>query len=150
MLRIKDIMTRNVYTVEADASAEEAAWGLTRRHIGGAPACDGDGNLVGVLSSSDLVNPEPAQWIRGEATGGADSSASISGKRAGALVACRERSRRVTGAPDAGGSSRVRVIRTRTSTLISTPPTRACNVATGELARETADAVARCKRASGS
>jgi CBS-domain-containing membrane protein len=70
MLRIKDIMTKNVYTVEATASAEEAAWGLTRRHIGGAPARDRDGNLVGVLSSSDLVNPEPAQWIRGEATVG--------------------------------------------------------------------------------
>ena len=52
MLRIKDIMTRNVYTVEPGASAEEAAWGLTRRHIGGAPARDADGNLVGVLSSS--------------------------------------------------------------------------------------------------
>jgi CBS-domain-containing membrane protein len=70
MLQIKDIMTRAVYTVEADASAEEAAWGLTRRHIGGAPARDGDGNLVGVLSSSDLINPEPKQWIRGEPTVG--------------------------------------------------------------------------------
>ena len=70
MLRIKDIMTANVYTVDADASAEEAAWGLTRRHIGGAPARDGDGNRVGVLSASDLVNPEPAQWIRGEPTVG--------------------------------------------------------------------------------
>src|SRR5262245_39675688 len=68
MLRIKDIMTPNVYTVDTDASAEEAAWGLTRRHIGGAPARDAEGNLVGVLSSSDLVNPEPAQWIRGEPT----------------------------------------------------------------------------------
>ena len=68
MLRIKDIMTKDVYAVDADASAEEAAWGLTRRHIGGAPARDAEGNLVGVLSSSDLVNPEPAQWIRGEAT----------------------------------------------------------------------------------
>jgi len=70
MLRIRDIMTKRVYTVDADASAEEAAWGLTRRHIGGAPARDAQGNLVGVLSSSDLVNPEPAQWIRGEATVG--------------------------------------------------------------------------------
>jgi CBS-domain-containing membrane protein len=70
MLRIKDIMTRDVYSVDTDASAEEAAWGLTRRHIGGAPARDADGNLVGVLSSSDLVNPEPEQWIRGEATVG--------------------------------------------------------------------------------
>lgn len=70
MLRIKDIMTRDVYSVEADASAEEAAWGLTRRHVGGAPARDTNGNLVGVLSSHDLVNPEPKQWIRGEATVG--------------------------------------------------------------------------------
>jgi CBS-domain-containing membrane protein len=70
MLKIRDIMTANVYTVEADASAEEAAWGLTRRHLGGAPARDAQGNLVGVLSSSDLVNPEPAQWISGEATVG--------------------------------------------------------------------------------
>src|SRR5579863_4032957 len=61
MLRIKDIMTKAVYTVEADASAEEAAWGLTRRHIGGAPVRDGRGNLVGVLSKGDLVNPEPSQ-----------------------------------------------------------------------------------------
>jgi CBS-domain-containing membrane protein len=70
MLRIRDIMTKDVYVVDADASAEEARWGLTRRHIGGAPARDAGGNLVGVLSSSDLVNPEPAQWIRGEATVG--------------------------------------------------------------------------------
>ena len=70
MLRIKDIMTKRVYVVDADASAEEAAWGLTRRHIGGAPARDAQGNLVGVLSKGDLVNPEPAQWIRGEATVG--------------------------------------------------------------------------------
>jgi len=68
MLLIRDIMTTNVYTVDEDASAEEAAWGLTRRHIGGAPALDHDGNLVGVLSKGDLVNPEPKQWIRGEAT----------------------------------------------------------------------------------
>jgi len=70
MLLIKDIMSTNVYTVEADASAEEAAWGLTRRHIGGAPARNAEGSVVGVISSSDLVNPEPMQWIRGEPTVG--------------------------------------------------------------------------------
>ena len=68
MLKVRDIMTREVYTVEADASAEEAAWGLTRRHIGGAPVRDHNGGLVGMLTKGDLVNPEPAQWIRGEAT----------------------------------------------------------------------------------
>jgi CBS domain-containing protein len=70
MLRIKDIMTPHIYTVDVDASAEEVAWGLTRRHIGGAPARDAAGNLVGVISKSDLVNPEPEQWIKGEATVG--------------------------------------------------------------------------------
>lgn len=68
MLKVRDIMTREVYTVEMDASAEEAAWGLTRRHIGGAPVRDHSGGLVGMLTKGDLVNPEPAQWIRGEAT----------------------------------------------------------------------------------
>lgn len=70
MLTIKDIMTPNVYTVDVDASAEEAAWGLTRRHIGGAPARDATGTLVGVISKSDLLDPEPAQWIKGDATVG--------------------------------------------------------------------------------
>jgi CBS-domain-containing membrane protein len=70
MLTVRDIMTSNVYTVDADASAEEAAWGFTRRHIGGAPVRDGAGNLIGVLTKGDLVNPEPAQWIKGEPTVG--------------------------------------------------------------------------------
>jgi CBS-domain-containing membrane protein len=59
MLKIRDIMTASVYSVDADASAGEAAWGLTRRHIGGAPARDAAGNFVGMLSQSDLVDPEP-------------------------------------------------------------------------------------------
>jgi CBS-domain-containing membrane protein len=70
MLTVRDIMTTSVFTVEAEASAEEAAWGLTRRHIGGAPVRDSQGNVVGVLSKGDLVNPEPSQWIKGEATVG--------------------------------------------------------------------------------
>ena len=28
MLRVRDIMTKKVYTVDFDASADEAAWGL--------------------------------------------------------------------------------------------------------------------------
>lgn len=70
MLLIRDIMTRHLFTVEAGASAEEAAWALTRRHIGGAPARDAEGNLVGMVSKSDLTDPEPAQWLRKEATVG--------------------------------------------------------------------------------
>jgi CBS-domain-containing membrane protein len=70
MLRVKDIMTQKVYTVEFDASAEEAAWGLTRRQIGAAPVKNKAGELVGILTKGDLVDPEPHEWIKKEATVG--------------------------------------------------------------------------------
>ena len=70
MLRVADIMTKKVYTVEFDASADEAAWGLTRRQIGAAPVRNKDGQLVGMLTQADLVDPEPRQWIKKEATVG--------------------------------------------------------------------------------
>jgi CBS-domain-containing membrane protein len=70
MLRVANIMTKKVYTVDFDASAEEAAWGLTRRQIGSAPVRNRDGQLVGMLTKADLVDPEPHQWIKKEATVG--------------------------------------------------------------------------------
>jgi CBS-domain-containing membrane protein len=70
MLTVKEIMTTDVYSVEFEASAEEAAWGLTRRNIGGAPVRDRDGQLVGMLTKDDLVDPEPRQWIKKESTVG--------------------------------------------------------------------------------
>jgi CBS-domain-containing membrane protein len=70
MLKVKDIMTKNVYTLDFDASAEEAASGLTRRQIGAAPVKNREGELVGILTEGDLVDPEPQQWIKNEATVG--------------------------------------------------------------------------------
>jgi CBS-domain-containing membrane protein len=70
MLTVKDIMTKKVYTVEFEASAEEAAWGLTRRQIGAAPVKNKAGELVGILTKGDLVDPEPHEWIKKEATVG--------------------------------------------------------------------------------
>jgi CBS-domain-containing membrane protein len=70
MLRVKDIMTKKVYTVEFEASAEEAAWGLTRRQIGAAPVRNSEGQLVGMLTQGDLVDPAPREWIKKEATVG--------------------------------------------------------------------------------
>jgi CBS-domain-containing membrane protein len=70
MLKVKDIMTKKVYTVDFDASAEEAAWGLTRRQIGAAPVRNAEGDLVGMLTSADLVDPAPHKWIKNEATVG--------------------------------------------------------------------------------
>jgi CBS-domain-containing membrane protein len=70
MLTVKDIMTKKVYTVEFDASAGEAAWGLTLRQVGGAPVKNREGELVGILTKGDLVDPEPHEWIKKEATVG--------------------------------------------------------------------------------
>ena len=68
MLRVRDIMTPTVYTIDADASFEEAAWGLTRLHLQGAPVRDHEGQVIGFLSGNDLVDPGPREWIHGEPT----------------------------------------------------------------------------------
>jgi CBS-domain-containing membrane protein len=70
MLRVRDIMTPGVFTLATETAADEAAWGLTWRHLGGAPVRDGNGRLVGMLSKTDLVDPQPKDWIKGEATVG--------------------------------------------------------------------------------
>jgi CBS-domain-containing membrane protein len=57
MCKVEDLMTRKVLTVAAGADASDAAWGLTMQGLSGAPVKDERGNLIGVLSKSDLVDP---------------------------------------------------------------------------------------------
>jgi len=66
MLRVEDIMTKKVYLVDFAASAE-AAWGLKRR---APPVYIVEGDLEGMLTDGDLVDPAPFDWIKGEATVG--------------------------------------------------------------------------------
>ena len=61
MLKISDVMTRDVFTLSASVRADQAAWELNARGFTGAPVCDARGRLVGVLSRSDLVDPERTQ-----------------------------------------------------------------------------------------
>jgi len=58
MLKIADIMTKHVFTLEASCQAHRAAWELSLRGYTGAPVRDDRGRLVGVLSRSDLMDPE--------------------------------------------------------------------------------------------
>ena len=58
MLKIADIMTRDVFTLPATCRADRAAWELALRGYTGAPVRDDAGRLVGVLSRSDLADPE--------------------------------------------------------------------------------------------
>lgn len=54
-LTAKDVMTRNVITVPDDASLSELVGVLTESMITGAPVVDGDGKLVGVVSTTDVA-----------------------------------------------------------------------------------------------
>ena len=58
MLKIADIMTRDVFTLPATCRADQAACELALRGFTGAPVHDDAGRLVGVLSRSDLMDPE--------------------------------------------------------------------------------------------
>jgi CBS domain-containing protein len=53
--RVEDIMSRDVLTLSADMNLGEAVALLSDRQITGAPVCASDGRVIGVLSTSDLV-----------------------------------------------------------------------------------------------
>lgn len=54
MLRVRDIMTRDVVAVSPEATLRDAMALLADRHVSGAPVVAG-GRVVGVVSSSDLL-----------------------------------------------------------------------------------------------
>lgn len=73
MLRLQDIMTRDVVTVSSELSLRDAMDLLTTRHISGAPVVSA-GKVVGVISLTDLAefaagrpdvpteHPEVPEW----------------------------------------------------------------------------------------
>lgn len=54
MLRIRDIMTRNVLTATPDMTLRDAMALLSEHHVSGAPVVDGS-KVVGVFSAGDLL-----------------------------------------------------------------------------------------------
>lgn len=54
MLKLRDIMTRDVVCATPDMTIRDAMELLSQRHVSGAPVIDG-GKVVGVFSSSDLL-----------------------------------------------------------------------------------------------
>lgn len=55
MRKAKDIMTKDVITVEPDVEVIQAAKLLLEYHINGLPVVDKEGNLKGIICQSDLV-----------------------------------------------------------------------------------------------
>lgn len=54
MLKLNDIMTRDVVTAAPDMTIRDAMELLSERHVSGAPVVDG-GKVVGVFSATDLL-----------------------------------------------------------------------------------------------
>jgi CBS-domain-containing membrane protein len=54
MLRVRDIMTRDVQTLPARGTLDDAAAALALGHVGGVPVLN-QGRIVGILSKTDLV-----------------------------------------------------------------------------------------------
>jgi CBS domain-containing protein len=54
MLRLRDIMTRDVFSAAPDMTIRNAMELLSERHVSGAPVVDG-GKVVGIFSATDLL-----------------------------------------------------------------------------------------------
>ena len=54
MLKLKDIMTRDVVSAAPDMTIRDAMELLSERHVSGAPVVDG-GKVVGIFSATDLL-----------------------------------------------------------------------------------------------
>jgi predicted transcriptional regulator len=57
MLKVEDIMTRNVLTVPPDVKVDELMWGLTMKGVSGAPVRDAAGHILGLVTKSDIADP---------------------------------------------------------------------------------------------
>jgi CBS domain-containing protein len=69
-MRIKDVMTHEVVTVQPGASLHEAARLLVEKRISGLPVVDSAGRLLGVLSEADVLVRDgarsgggPLEWL---------------------------------------------------------------------------------------
>jgi CBS domain-containing protein len=54
-LQVKEIMTKKVFTIEPEASIEDAAKLMSRQKINRLPVVDKDGKLVGIVTRGDII-----------------------------------------------------------------------------------------------
>lgn len=53
-IQVRDIMTADVITTTPDTPIEDAASVMATHKIGGLPVVDGDGNVIGVITETDI------------------------------------------------------------------------------------------------
>ena len=57
-MKVADLMQRDVKTVPEDATIAEAVTALVDAHVSGLPVVDGAGKIVGVVSTTDVLEAE--------------------------------------------------------------------------------------------
>lgn len=66
---VQDLMAQEPIVVRVDASLSEAARMLDEYDISGLPVVGTDGDLVGVISETDLVHARATEWLWANWTG---------------------------------------------------------------------------------
>jgi CBS domain-containing protein len=54
-VKVSEVMTPNVISVDEEISVREVAQLLNRHRISGLPVCDGNGHMVGLITEYDLI-----------------------------------------------------------------------------------------------
>lgn len=63
-LTVREIMTPNPVTISPDATIGEAAQSMLKYMIGGLPVVDHQGQLVGIITESDIFRLVARDWMR--------------------------------------------------------------------------------------
>jgi CBS domain-containing protein len=63
-MKVRDVMTTNVFTAQADMALKEVATRMLEFGISGMPIVDGEGRVVGVLSETDILFKERSAPVR--------------------------------------------------------------------------------------
>jgi CBS domain-containing protein len=56
MMIARDIMTRTVYTIRPEATAQEVAQLLAEHRISGVPVVDERDNIIGIVTEADIIS----------------------------------------------------------------------------------------------
>ncbi len=59
-MHARDIMTHEVISIEPSATVQDAARLLADYNISGAPVCDGEHRMVGIVTEADIIGKEGA------------------------------------------------------------------------------------------
>ncbi len=60
----RDIMTRKVWTIHPEVSAQEAAQLLDQKRISGAPVVDANGKIIGIITEADIISKVNRDGLR--------------------------------------------------------------------------------------